>query len=304
MKKYYDIFKLNVNTISREKLRTSYFKLALKYHPDKNIDYDSTIKFQEINEAYDKLMKHHKYDCETSQTDSIFEESPRSYSNILYSFLSTITETYTFQNMQSTIIFKIIEIIKEKCLKKAEKMLMSITSDNFKKIHNIIHLQEDILNIPEEFLQKLDEIYKNKISNDSLIRIYPNISDLLDCNLYKLNENDVEYLIPLWHHELIYDNNNSELIVQCIPKMDSSTYIDNNNNIHMKVKYNLSEIWKKDEIIIEIGNKNINIPVHSLHMKEKQTICYNNIGIPRIHSKNIYDITQKGSIFIHLLLEY
>ena len=69
-------------------------------------------------------------------------------------------------------------------------------------------------------------------------------------------------------------------------------------------KYYLSEIWKKEELNIEIGNKNINIPVNSLHIKEEQTICYNNIGIPRIHLKNIYDITQKGSIFIHLLLEY
>ena len=304
MKKYYDIFKLDKNTISREKLRTSYFKLALKYHPDKNIDCDSTTKFQEINEAYNKLMKYHKYDNETSQTHTVFEESPISYSNILYSFLSTMTDTCAFKKIQSTIILKIIEIIKEKCLKKAEKILINISTDNFKKIYNIIHLQKEILNIPEEILQKLDEIYKKKISNDSLIRIYPNISDLLDCNLYKLNENGVEYLIPLWHHELIYDNNNSELIVQCIPKMDPSTYIDSNNNIHVKVKYYLSEIWKKEELNIEVGNKNINIPVNSLHIKEKQTLQYHNIGIPCIHSKNIYDITQKGSIFIHLLLEY
>ena len=41
-----------------EEVRTSYKKLALQYHPDKNKAEDATEKFQEIGSAYNAILKH------------------------------------------------------------------------------------------------------------------------------------------------------------------------------------------------------------------------------------------------------
>jgi curved DNA-binding protein CbpA len=41
-----------------DEVRTSYKKLALQYHPDKNKAEDATEKFQEIGGAYNAILKH------------------------------------------------------------------------------------------------------------------------------------------------------------------------------------------------------------------------------------------------------
>lgn len=51
---YYDILNIKPNSTERE-IKTSYFKLSKKYHPDKNSSPESVQKFQEISEAYQIL---------------------------------------------------------------------------------------------------------------------------------------------------------------------------------------------------------------------------------------------------------
>lgn len=61
MKKYYAIF--NISPMStHEEIKKAYKKLAMKWHPDKNLDNVEVAKqkFQEINEAYDKIINRPK----------------------------------------------------------------------------------------------------------------------------------------------------------------------------------------------------------------------------------------------------
>ena len=51
---YYEILGVN-NDSSDTEIRKAYRVLSLKYHPDKNSSEEATIKFQEINEAYETL---------------------------------------------------------------------------------------------------------------------------------------------------------------------------------------------------------------------------------------------------------
>jgi DnaJ-class molecular chaperone len=56
MKNYYNILGVNKSS-NKEEIKTAYKKLALKYHPDKNIDNkeEAENKFKEISEINQKL---------------------------------------------------------------------------------------------------------------------------------------------------------------------------------------------------------------------------------------------------------
>ena len=61
MKDYYSILEISKNA-DKNTIKNSYKKLALKYHPDKNINNKTYVvdKFKEISEAYEVLSDEEK----------------------------------------------------------------------------------------------------------------------------------------------------------------------------------------------------------------------------------------------------
>ena len=51
---YYKVLGVG-RSASEQEISKAYKKLAIKWHPDKNPDEDTTARFQEINEAYQCL---------------------------------------------------------------------------------------------------------------------------------------------------------------------------------------------------------------------------------------------------------
>jgi hypothetical protein len=180
--------------------------------------------------------------------------------------------------------------------------LEKLDNDTLIKIHDVFSKYRTAFHYSEGFLKYVEQVLSNKVKNDNCIVLNPSIDDLFDCNLYKITENRNTYIVPLWHHELVYDNNGFDLYVRCNPILVEHISIDSENNIHYFAKYSVVDIFDKETIEIIIGLRKFSIFVSGLSIKRKQTIVLRGRGIPRICGDDVYDVSKRGDIHVHIEL--
>ena len=66
------------------------------------------------------------------------------------------------------------------------------------------------------------------------ILLEPTINDVMEDMIYSLWKDGKQYLIPLWHHEMMYN----KLHVKIIPNLPSTYWIDEENNLHDEFNVN------------------------------------------------------------------
>ena len=279
-------------------LKKHYKLMALQHHPDKNREPDACERFQEIQEAYEFI----KLRLEL-EDDFIVEEDEDNgiYSNILFSFINAVNQSR--DSIQMKLVNLIFKKIFSSCEDKAMKMIENIDRNILKKIYEIVLKYKSVLHITDNFLKGMEHIINNKMECDECIILHPLLSDLFENNIYKLSVKSNLYIIPLWHHELIYDNSGSDLYVKCFPILSDNMVLDDNNNLHIQLSYKIDEIWNKDMIEIELGGKTIYFTVADLKIMKKQKICLKYQGISISNTENIYDISNKSDIILHIELE-
>jgi hypothetical protein len=306
------------NNIDKIKLKRQYRLKALLYHPDKNKSLDAVSKFQEVHDSYEYLMKYQEYmvpdmeyysadDYSDDCSDDYLNEDAQMFSNIdkngykwaLFSFLKNILN----KDKQNNLLYTIIQRISSICETNALDTLEKIDKTMLIRIYDILKKYKEAFHFTEEFIIKIESIIANKTKNDECIILNPTLYDLFQNNLYRLNINNNYYCIPLWHHELVYDNSGSDIYVKCNPMLPENIEIDNNNNIHVYIEYKISEIWNKKTVDIYLTNGNqIKITVNLLKLVEEQSIMFSNMGISKINTENVYDISKKSDIIVHLTL--
>jgi len=140
----------------------------------------------------------------------------------------------------------------------------------------------------------------------------PFLEDLLESNLYKYTVDGVQYIIPLWHHELVYDHLGDDLQFICNPILPDNIRVDSKNNLHVKIECDLLQMWKSicaskdgvysisltsdDRYLFQIPSKSITLD------SGIQTILFLNQGIARENQEKIYDISTKGDILVYLTI--
>ena len=307
-KKYenaHQILRVNMNDNIDEKiLKRCYHREALRNHPDKNNSPEAHQKFVEINEAYEIARKYHGFtddgDDEVKDENTVDPNIFMNYTNVLFSFLSPVLNAEMFQDIKTKMVYSIIENISNKCEPKALELLERLNRKQCSKICELLRTQRDVLHIPTSFMEKMECLYANKLERDECIRIYPSLNDLYSEHVYKLENDNKTYYIPLWHHELVYDNSGAELYVQCIPKLDEGVEIDEKNDLHINRQYNLIDLWKTPQIDIPIGGKSLSLQTKELKLERNQTIRMLGKGISRANTSDIYDVSKKSSVYIHI----
>ena len=69
-----------------------------------------------------------------------------------------------------------------------------------------------------------------------ILVIHPTLADLVHQHVYLYTHGDKRYSIPMWHHELIYD----EFIVLCRPEVE----LDEHNNLTYEVHASLLDVFQ------------------------------------------------------------
>ena len=295
-------------TITEELLKKQYRINALRNHPDKSNAPDATMRFQQINAAYPYLLKDlHFMSIEENETDDEGESQDsedinvtNSYASILMSFVKNIVKNDVPNNK---IYHIILQKISNTCEKKALEMVEKIDKTVLIKVYEIIQNYRETLHFSTDFINKIKEVINKKIEKDECIILNPTLDDLFENNLYKLCVNGFTYIVPLWHDELVYDNSGNDIYVKCFPLLTENITIDNKNNINVNLSYDIKEILQKEYITFYLGKKEFEIEPKELTVEKTQTVILKGDGISKINTTDIYDVSKKGNVILHITLE-
>jgi len=296
-----DISLDNISEINIEYIKKKYHKMALLHHPDRNGNsIESKQQFQQINEAYEYLIKNEfNVDDNHDFVSSSSYNNPNIYINILTSFLSSI--------LQSSYNEVFINVIKDIVLGGYNHVSMKIF-DSFDKeksidIYNFLYKNRIILYISNETLQLVSSIIQEKYKDDRVFILNPSINDLMDSNVYKLYVDEKLYLVPLWHNELYFSSDIGDIIVTCNPNLHNGLTIDENNNIYIEKTISFNSLLLIDEFVsLDIGGKLFKIPCNELYIKRKQIYRLYNKGIAKIIEHDIYNVSFRSDIFVSIIL--
>lgn len=295
-------------TITEELLKKQYRINALRNHPDKSNAPDATMRFQQINAAYQYLLKDlHFMSIDENETDDEGESQDsedinvtNSYASILMSFVKNIVKNDVPNNK---IYHIILQKISNTCEKKALEMVEKIDKTVLIKVYEIIQNYRETLHFSTDFINKIKEVINKKIEKDECIILNPTLDDLFENNLYKLCVNGFTYIVPLWHDELVYDNSGNDIYVKCFPLLTENITIDNKNNINVNLSYDIKEILQKEYITFCLGKKEFEIEPRELTVEKTQTVILKGDGISKINTTDIYDVSKKGNVILHITLE-
>ena len=294
-----------------DELKKKYRIAALKYHPDKHFNSDdSKAKFQEINEAY--LFLCGKYDADINKSkrvdneDNEHEYTEYCYSELFSNFINSLMND--FSKTKVTELNVIIQVLMNKCISITSTIFDNIDKESLLFVYNLIMKYDAVLDIGGERLNKIISLIKNKLQMNDVIIIRPTISELFDVNNIQVVEHENKtYYVPLWHTELYYSISNDqqkeqrELIVKCIPKLPEYVYIDEANNIYVDVRTRVENLFNQTTLVITLTDSiSFDIPVNTLKFKTNQTITLTKCGIPIINTENIYDVSERMNIIVHL----
>jgi hypothetical protein len=329
-----DLNETKISNLTPEYIKRRYHKMALLHHPDKNGD---TLRFQLINESYEFLMEELKdqessntlYNDSTEFTDSNgfspytnFETdftTGNIYADILYSFIEGVIKANT--NTFASPSCLIIKVIKEIVLSQVSLFTIfeNIDKETSLEIYNFIFKYKHVLHIDSDLVLRIEEIVKGKYANDLIFSLNPSLADVLDNNIYKLYVDGHLYLVPLWHNELYFlqeeqgkSNLEKEIIVLCKPVLPSNVSIDDDNNILLEHSLSLDTIKAlfKNKIDtnfyldIHLGNKVFQIPLQNLYIKKEQQYIFKREGIAQIIENDMYNISCKSDIIVKIILTF
>jgi len=272
---------LNKNNLNSKLIKRAYYKKALIYHPDKTNN-KTSIEFLEIKKAYENLNKY----IEDNPDENIDSFNPQYLSTFFSKFINLDEDKIQYFKDNLLVIFNETSL----------KILKQIDEDNCLKIINYIEEYKDLIEISDNYLERILNIKEEILSKKEIIILNPSINNLLNGDIYIFNLKE-QYCVPLWHNLVEFDNN---IIVKIIPKLDNSINIDENNNLYFDHSVNIKNLIDSKIYTIKFFDLNLNVNVEKIKFKTFQTLVFENLGIPKIDFNDLLSIQNKSNIYINL----
>lgn len=226
---------------------------------------DGTETFKKINEAYIFLSKHGNH------KSSIDKETFMDY---LRYVLCIDEET-----------FHCIQNLLETTNTWFQQMDKQIITRLFTKYFDYLSLSPTIFsNIKKNYTQEH-------------IHLYATLDDMKENRIFMIEREDKKYYIPSWHNELEFEN----FIVTVHPKVPDHIDLDTENNIHVYLSSSITELANKE--YLHIPELAFEIPVSELYIRTEQIYTIEEKGISVLQD-NIFDVSQKSNIIIHIQLYF
>lgn len=285
-------------------LKKKYYKLALKYHPDKNTELqDSCEKFQKINAAYHYLCKELNMVEEKDTNYNVHNENENEKTNsTIYMDLLNMFMRGVFDGKYNEIIFKIIQDIVLGCKKISLKLFDDLDKDTCLKIYSFFVNYHKILHLNDSILLKMREIVQEKYLNVLIYKLNPSINDLINNNIFKLNVCEQICFVPLWINESYFEVGDCEVITLCEPDLPENINVDEYNNIYFERKISMEELYNVIEnnldIQLNIGDKVFEIPTCELKLKKEQIYIIKNKGILKVDDLELGSFLKKRADII------
>jgi len=297
----------SINDLTMEQLKKKYHKMALQNHPDKNGNTpESTKKFQLIQEAYE-LLKQDIYFFDESEEREMEKEKEKekekdgtgdssTYLFLLQMFIDgLIRGTGPYHSIISSIVKNLVNGCKELSL----KILDDADCNTCLFIYDFFIKYKSVLGIDDDLLERVKETISNK--GMQLFIVNPSFNDLFSSNIYKLSIEEKLYFVPLWHHELYFDEG---IIVKCIPELPENIEIDEDNNIHIELRIPFTFSLLDSKVLpINLGIHQVSVPIDKLCLTKVQRYILKGQGISCINEKNMYDIETKSDIIVKIIFE-
>jgi hypothetical protein len=308
-----DFTKISYTEINLKYLKHQYRMLALKHHPDKNGNTESSNEdFKKINEAYHYLKREigesEEINDEGTTDEGVTPEEEIDSSSLYFNILRIFIRTFFNENYNnsSDVLIKLANDIIISGKKITHKLFYKIDKEIVYSIYTFLSTYRTTLHLSDDIINTLRNIVVQKYDEVEVYKLNPSINDLLNNNVYKLVVENEVYLVPLWHHECYFDSSGCEIIVVCEPELPVYITIDEDNNICVEkeiVKEELSDLFLDDaQIEINIGNKQVSVLFSQLYIKREQYYKIKNEGLSKIKS-DIYDVSEKTDIIIHITIK-
>ncbi len=288
-------------------VKKQYHILALKYHPDKNINViNAAEKFTEIHDAYEYMNLYQTGNSHGNNPGN----NPGNGPDMNYNYLFTNFFNSLFDgNIYSEQIIKIIESLAFNyndfvMNTQGREMLEKLDDETVLYVYNILMKYQHLIGLSNDALNYIQQMINDRIKDDFLIELNPSMNDLLNDNIYILDYEDDLYYIPLWHHKMQYEIPNidmniyktKKLIVVCNPETPSNVEINPNGDITIIVRENINNVLNNKCITFIIFETEFIIPSAELTVSKYQHYTFKQRGISHINIVDIYDNSNRSDV--------
>lgn len=276
-----------------DQVKKAYFRMALRFHPDKYKD-DNGEKFKEVKSAYEFLSSRDKNYEKINIDDDI------NYKELIKMCVKYFSPDTNWDNIFIDTSFQ--GIMKD-CQKISLKIFEKLNKERARQVYEFIYKFNSVMGVDIELLNNFKKILQNKMVYDNIIILNPSLKDLFNDNIFKLEIDEKEFYVPLWHHELHYGLKGKDLVVRCEPEIPDNIWINESNNIYLTMQISIKDLFEKGFHEFEVGEKMFKLESESLKItKEKQIVLLKEKGILRINEKHTFDTSLRGDIYVEVFL--